>query len=96
MRTFVTLLCIGVCAIVLAGRGLQTSSSAEVTYYKDVAPLLEKHCIGCHRPDSIANMSLMTYDEVLPFACVSVARGAYTAHMRRVVLAGNTALGSRG
>jgi mono/diheme cytochrome c family protein len=68
MRTIVIFLCIGLCAIVLAGRGLETSSNAEVTYNKDVAPLLQKHCIGCHRPNDIAPMSLMTYDEVLPFA----------------------------
>jgi mono/diheme cytochrome c family protein len=39
-----------------------------VTYSKDVAPILAKHCIACHRPNDIAPMSLMTYDEVLPFA----------------------------
>ena len=68
MRTFVVFLCIGLCAIVLAGRGLETSSSGEVTYYKDVAPLLEKHCTVCHRPNDIAPMPLMSYNDVLPFA----------------------------
>src|SRR5262245_44148433 len=68
MRIFVTVLGIALCALVSARNGIGKSSSAEVTYYKDVAPILEKHCIGCHRPNDIAPMSLMTYDEVLPFA----------------------------
>ena len=68
MRMFVIPLCAGLCAIALAGRGLETSSSTDVTYNKDVAPLLQKHCTGCHRPNDVAPMSLMTYDEVLPFA----------------------------
>src|SRR5215510_4845014 len=40
----------------------------EVTYTRDVAPILFKNCVVCHRPNDIAPMSLMTYDEVLPFA----------------------------
>src|SRR5215813_8855613 len=68
MRIFLTLLGIALCAIVSASSGIGKSSSGEVTYNKDVAPILAKHCIGCHRPNDIAPMSLMTYDEVLPFA----------------------------
>jgi hypothetical protein len=37
------------------------------TFTKDVAPILEKHCQTCHRPDSIAPMSLITYEEVRPW-----------------------------
>src|ERR1700741_2903880 len=68
MRTFVIPLCAALCAIVLAARGNEPSSNAEITYYKDVAPILERNCIVCHRPNDIAPMSLMTYEEVLPFA----------------------------
>src|SRR5262245_24244402 len=68
MRTFVVPLCVALCAIVFAARARETSSSAEVTYYKDIAPILKKNCIVCHRPNDIAPMSLMTYDQVLPFA----------------------------
>src|SRR5215813_5668674 len=68
MRIFLTLLGIALCAILSASNGIGKSSGAEVTYYGDVAPILEKHCTGCHRPNDIAPMSLMTYDEVLPFA----------------------------
>ncbi len=43
----------------------QESASAprEVTYNKDVAPILYSNCVKCHRPDDIAPMSLMTYKE---------------------------------
>jgi len=68
MRIFATLLGSALCALVSASNGIGKSSSAEVTYYGDVAPILEKHCTGCHRPNDIAPMPLMTYDEVLPFA----------------------------
>jgi hypothetical protein len=39
-----------------------------VTYTKDVAPILFKSCTDCHRPTMFAPMSLMTYDEVRPWA----------------------------
>jgi len=52
----------------LAIRGNDTSSNAEITYSKDVSPILERNCVVCHRPNDIAPMSLMTYEEVLPFA----------------------------
>jgi hypothetical protein len=39
-----------------------------VTFTKDIAPILQKHCQTCHRPDSIAPMSLITYEDVRPWA----------------------------
>src|SRR5215467_6735833 len=53
--------------IVLAARGNEPPP-VEVTYYKDVAPILQKNCTVCHRPNDIAPMSLVTYEEVFPFA----------------------------
>jgi hypothetical protein len=41
---------------------------AAVTYTKDVAPILFKSCTSCHRPSMSAPMSLMSYDEVRPWA----------------------------
>src|SRR5215470_7570018 len=66
-RALVILLCIVFCCMTLA-RGQETNAKAEATYTQDVAPILQKHCVACHRPNDIAPMSLMTYDEVLPFA----------------------------
>ena len=35
-----------------------------LTYAKDVAPVLAKHCVACHRPGTEAPFSLMTYEKV--------------------------------
>jgi mono/diheme cytochrome c family protein len=39
-----------------------------VTFTKDVAPILYKSCVGCHRAGEVAPMSLLTYDDVRPWA----------------------------
>src|SRR5437588_3600640 len=39
-----------------------------VTFTKDVAPILQRSCQQCHRPDSIAPMSLLTYEDARPYA----------------------------
>ena len=67
-QRFLLLFCIALCGTVVAGQENPTVSKPEITYNKDVAPLLQKHCAVCHRPNDIAPMSLMTYEEVLPFA----------------------------
>jgi hypothetical protein len=40
----------------------------DVTFTKDVAPIVQKSCQSCHRPDSIGPMSLLTYEEARPWA----------------------------
>ena len=32
----------------------------EVTFTRDVAPILSENCVQCHRPGSFAPMSLLT------------------------------------
>src|SRR6202140_448459 len=47
----------------------QTAASAgDITFAKDVAPILQRACQGCHHPNSIGPMSLVTYAEVRPWA----------------------------
>jgi hypothetical protein len=41
---------------------------AEVTFTKDVAPILQRSCENCHRADGVAPMSLSTYEEARPWA----------------------------
>ena len=43
-------------------------SAGEVTFSRDIAPILQRSCQSCHRPNSVAPMSLMTYEEVRPWA----------------------------
>ena len=44
------------------------ADSKEVTFSKDVAPILQRACQNCHRPGSIAPMSLLTYKDARPWA----------------------------
>src|SRR3954447_9706886 len=49
--------------------GLSSAAFAQpVTFSKDVAPILQKACQNCHRPGAIAPMSLLTYQDVRPWA----------------------------
>jgi hypothetical protein len=59
---------------VMLGAGIAVTESParaqadEVTFSKDIAPILQRSCQSCHRPDSVAPMSLITYEEVRPWA----------------------------
>ena len=43
-------------------------AEAKVTFSKDVAPIFQAKCQACHQPNSIAPMSLITYQESRPWA----------------------------
>ncbi len=62
---------------VLVGAGLLTLRPAtlsaqqahdQVTYARDVAPIIQENCVTCHRPGSIGAMSLETYEQVRSWA----------------------------
>src|SRR5579872_5963040 len=38
------------------------------TFYRDILPILERHCQSCHRPGEIGPMPLVTYQDVRPWA----------------------------
>ena len=68
---------LGVVVFVTAGVGLvvpsisaaeQADTPAPVTFMKDIAPILQRSCQNCHQPNSVAPMSLITYEEVRPWA----------------------------
>lgn len=40
----------------------------EVTFTRHIAPILQRSCQNCHRPAGVAPMSLVTYEEVRPWA----------------------------
>jgi hypothetical protein len=55
--------------LVLGCLGLSASAVAEPpTFAKDVAPILYASCVGCHRPGEVAPMSLVSYEDVRPWA----------------------------
>ncbi len=44
------------------------SAPGGVTFAKDIAPILQRSCQQCHRPGSVAPMSLLTYEDARPWA----------------------------
>jgi hypothetical protein len=38
-----------------------------VTYTKDVAPILQKHCQSCHRPGEAGPFSMLSYEDLRPW-----------------------------
>ena len=44
------------------------TANAPITFTKDIAPIFQEKCEACHRPDSIAPMSLLTYEQARPWA----------------------------
>ncbi|MBZ5607658.1 MAG: hypothetical protein LAP38_05330 [Acidobacteriia bacterium] len=51
-----------------AARAQTPASAGNVTFAKDIAPILQRSCQECHRPNGVAPMSLVTYEEVRPWA----------------------------
>jgi hypothetical protein len=48
--------------------GQSPTSQPQVTFTKDVAPIFQNNCQVCHRPGSMAPMSLLTYEQARPWA----------------------------
>ncbi len=43
-------------------------ADAQVTFNRDVAPVLYRHCTSCHRAGEIAPMALVSYEDARPWA----------------------------
>src|SRR5262249_666237 len=54
--------------LALSATAADTATSKTVTFTKDVAPIFQAKCEECHRKGTGAPMSLITYDEVRPWA----------------------------
>ena len=57
--------------VVMAALGssvLAAPAGTEVTFARDVAPILQRSCENCHRPGGVAPMALVTYEQVRPWA----------------------------
>ena len=66
-----------VALLLAAPAGAQTSTlSDQPTFAKDVAPILQRSCVSCHRAGEMAPMSLQTYEEARPWARSIKARTA--------------------
>src|SRR5215470_13267839 len=73
-------LAILVAAIVGVAAGRQSSAQSpaggDVTFTRDIAPILQRSCQQCHHVDGVAPMPLTTYEEVRPWARSMKARTA--------------------
>ena len=52
----------------LAFPAFSYGQSNEITFHKDIEPILQRSCQNCHRIGGGGPMPLVTYDEVAPFA----------------------------
>ena len=62
---------LGLCslaAIIMMIAVPQPAAAQDVTFTKDIAPILQRSCQNCHRPDGGAPMSLITYEDTRPWA----------------------------
>ncbi len=62
---------LGILAAALLGAGAALAADAggrPVTFTRDIAPIFQSKCEGCHRPGQMAPMALMTYEQVRPWA----------------------------
>jgi peroxiredoxin len=50
------------------GRTREPDESAAVTYHRDIAPILRRRCVECHRSGEIAPFELLEYKEVAGWA----------------------------
>ena len=83
-RLFVVVLALGMMSA-LAAPGY-AGTEAEVTYYKDVLPIMQENCQTCHRASGqnisglVAPMSFMDFEETRPWAR-SIARKVESREM---------------
>jgi len=52
----------------LALPAISFGETGEITFHKDIVPILQRSCQNCHRIGGGGPMPLVTYDEVAPFA----------------------------
>jgi hypothetical protein len=55
-------------AVAGAQQTAPAAGTADVTFAKDIAPILQRSCQQCHRPGGVAPMPLVTYEQVRPWA----------------------------
>src|SRR5712691_7953945 len=63
----IRLLTLAACVITGVATAAPADSAKPVTFSKDVAPIFQAKCQECHQPNSIAPMSLITFQDARPW-----------------------------
>ena len=66
MKTLTSLGVLVAVALMVPMPASAAEEDAVPTFTKDIAPIFQAKCEACHRPGSIAPMSLVTYQESRP------------------------------
>src|SRR5947207_10962256 len=61
-------------ALVVPWSAAAADAAKAPTFTRDIAPIFQEKCEACHRPDSMAPMSLMTFAQARPWARAIKAR----------------------
>ena len=68
VRTFLTAAVGAVVTLPLPAASQTASAEPQATFTKDIVPILQRSCQKCHRPEGGAPMSLISYQDVRPWA----------------------------
>jgi hypothetical protein len=55
---------------VFAASLIGNAQAQNITYSRDIAPILQQKCATCHNPEGIGPMPLLSYQQVKPFAAL--------------------------
>ena len=67
-RALLALSALSVLVLGMSSRPAAVEPARTATFARDIAPILQRSCQSCHRPGSVAPMSLITYEDVRPWA----------------------------
>jgi len=73
-KLFVVLIAAAALSSMTAPHTVDAQAPAAPTYSRDIAPILYRNCTNCHRPGEIGPMSLLSYQDVRPWAKSIVTR----------------------
>src|SRR5438128_12350798 len=82
VRRFALAAIAAVVAMPLGLSAQQAAAPSDVTFTKDIAPILQRSCQNCNRPDGVAPMALVNYEVVRPWARAVKQRTGVGPHAR--------------
>ena len=68
MRRLTFLVLVTMAAVIVCAPRASVTAASDVTFTRDVAPILQAKCITCHRAGEVAPMALLTFQDARPWA----------------------------